>query len=809
MTSNRVGQARSLPAASQAALIKAMQFPEGDHSDLSQPDLPWRELLDFADRSSLTLLFGEAARSALPEWVRDRIAQNLAENTERLERVRALQEQVDAWLTAAGLPYIFLKGTTQSPHFVSDPRLRAQHDLDLFCPLPDARRAWELLIDRGYEPIEKRHAHPTDHLPALILKTGWEWHGGSYFDPEIPLAIEVHYQFWDEVTERLRLPGLDEFWIRRRGHALDTVDALGYAALHLLRHLLRGSVRACHVYELASFLERHASDALFWNSWRDLHAPELRRLEAIAFCLSRAWFACALGPVAGTEVAALPPRITEWFETFAFSPLDSELHPNKDELWLHLALLDSTRDKLAVARRRVLPTLLPGPVDAVCIPRNELTLGRRILKYARTARFLGRRTIFHLRAFSALLQSGFHWRMRSSGLTAGFWLFLGSSSFFVLGMFIFVLLYNLYLLDLGFREDFVGQVSSASTAGMVVAILPSAALARRWGLGKLLLVSFAAVGLISAARLLPVGRTPLLALAFLHGIAFSLYAVALAPAIARLTSDQSRASGFSISTTISISLGIFGNWLGGHLPHLLGGKRPAMLAACGLVGAALWPAARLRIGPAPAEGAKLYPRNRFVVQFLMVWAVWNLATGAFNPFFATFFASLHTPVEKIGLILSGSQLAQVGALTLAPVILRKMGLVSGTAAMLLATALALGGLASGPVGWATIAVFMAYTSCQWMSEPGVNTLLMDRVRDQERTGASALMMLVAFGAQFIASFAGGAAIAKFGYSAMLACAAGLAAIAAVAFRALPGERTELVTAPLRLPQSSPPDTAPG
>ena len=193
-------------------------------------------------------------------------------------------------------------------------------------------------------------------------------------------------------------------------------------------------------------------------------APELRRLEAIAFRLARAWFGCALGPVAEDEVSGLPARVEEWFEAFAFSPLESEFHPNKDELWLHLALLDSARDKLAVVRRRLLPQL-PGPVDAVCIPREQLTLRRRMLKYARTARFLAGRAVFHTRASGRAARSGIRWRIRSSGLSGGYWLFLGASSFFVLGMFIYVLLYNLYLLDLGFREDFVGQVSSASTAG--------------------------------------------------------------------------------------------------------------------------------------------------------------------------------------------------------------------------------------------------------------------------------------------------------------------------------------------------------
>jgi MFS family permease len=758
--------------------VAACQLPGLD------PDLPWDEVLDFCDRSSLTLVLGAVAGDALPGWVRKRIAQNLAENTERLERARALQNQVSEWLTAAGIQHIFLKGTTQSPHFVSDPRLRPQYDLDLFCPPADAHRAWNLIVEKGYEPIEKPGAHPTDHLPALVRKTGWEWRGGSHFDPEIPLAIEVHTQFWDERTERLRAPGVDEFWTRRNGHALDTPDALAYSALHLLRHLLRGSARACNVYEIAWFLERHSGEAQFWNRWRELHAPELRRLEAIAFQLARAWFGCALGPVAEAEVSWLPAPAGEWFEAFAFSPLESQFHPNKDELWLHLALLDSARDKLAVVRRRLLPQL-PGPVDAVCIPQRQFSLGRRMLKYARTARFLAGRAVFHARAFAALFQSGVRWRMRSSGLSGGYWLFLGASSFFVLGMFIYVLLYNLYLLDLGYREDFVGQVSSASTAGMVAAILPAAALARRWGLGKLLFASFAAVGAISAVRVLASSRAPLLALACLSGAAFSLYAVSLAPAIARLTSEKARAMGFSFSTSSSIALGIFGNWLGGHLPGWLGGKRPAMLAGCALVALALWPSARLRIGPAPAEGAKLYPRNRFVVRFLIVWAIWNLATGSFNPFFTTFFARLHTPVQRIGLIMSGSQLSQVVALMLAPLVLRKMGLVSGTAAMLMATALALGGLAAGPTGWAAAAVFMAYTSCQWMSDPGVNTLLMDRVREPERTGAAALMMLVSFAAQLVASLAGGAAIARFGYSAMLACGAGLAAVAAMAFRTLP------------------------
>ena len=80
--------------------------------------------------------------------------------------------------------------------------------------------------------------------------------------------------------------GLDGFWTRREGHRLHPVDALGYAALHLTRHLLRGNLRPFHVWELAYFLHQQHEEA-FWQDWKEWHSPSLRRLEAVAFLLAR------------------------------------------------------------------------------------------------------------------------------------------------------------------------------------------------------------------------------------------------------------------------------------------------------------------------------------------------------------------------------------------------------------------------------------------------------------------------------------------------------------------------------------------
>jgi predicted MFS family arabinose efflux permease len=101
-----------------------------------------------------------------------------------------------------------------------------------------------------------------------------------------------------------------------------------------------------------------------------------------------------------------------------------------------------------------------------------------------------------------------------------------------------------------------------------------------------------------------------------------------------------------------------------------------------------------------------------------------------------------------------------------------------------ATALGLSGLAAQPASGMAVLAYISYMSFQWMSEPGLNTLLMNHVEERERSGASALNFLAAFGAQMVAAFSAGALLSQFGYGAVLAGASVLALIAAVLFRML-------------------------
>jgi predicted MFS family arabinose efflux permease len=77
---------------------------------------------------------------------------------------------------------------------------------------------------------------------------------------------------------------------------------------------------------------------------------------------------------------------------------------------------------------------------------------------------------------------------------------------------------------------------------------------------------------------------------------------------------------------------------------------------------------------------------------------------------------------------------------------------------------------------------------QWMSEPGLNALLMSRVTERERSGASALNYLVAFSAQAVAALIAGRLLAHFGYGVVLVGSALLAACAAGLFQAFVNSR---------------------
>jgi hypothetical protein len=387
-----------LPAGA-AAVLAALHFGEPRPEALARlTDAERVEALDYSHHAGLALL----VREVLPEATACDAANNLL-------RLRILEETYRR-LADLRVDSVALKGITQCELFGIRPEERAQSDIDLYCPRETVEAARDALMAAGYQPIAGLEAFPTDHLPALMRPNSWKWRG-DFFDPEMPLAVELHFQFWNPQLERLAAEGVDAFWARRVRRQVAGVelavlcpaDALAYAAMHLVKHVLHGDTRPFHVYEIASFLHGHADDAAFWAEWRRLHSDSLRSLQTVGFLLAEAWFGCRLSPVVREEAARLPAATRAWFEEFATSPAEQRFRANKDELWLHLSLLDSWLDVLRVVRRRLLPTNLPPPARA-----TSTASGRSVY-----AAWLWARLRYHALSLGTTVTSGVRWWRRT------------------------------------------------------------------------------------------------------------------------------------------------------------------------------------------------------------------------------------------------------------------------------------------------------------------------------------------------------------------------------------------------------------
>jgi MFS family permease len=380
-------------------------------------------------------------------------------------------------------------------------------------------------------------------------------------------------------------------------------------------------------------------------------------------------------------------------------------------------------------------------------------------------------------------------------LSREFWIFFAGALCFDFGFAIFFFLFNLFLLDVGFGVRQLGLITGAMTIGGVVGTIPVGLLARRVRLHRLLLAGFILAPVVSALRAYIVWERAQIGLALITGMCFCLWTVCFSPAAARLTTERNRTFAFSLLFSAGIGMGVLGGMVGGFLPGWLQAIRPSMqtldakrivlLLCCLIVAFGIWPVSRLRLQVEQEKQRQPWTFDPFLFRFLPAVALWSFVIGSFSPLATAYLSRhIHIPLAHIGLIFSASQLAQVVAVLIAPAIFRRFGLVTGIMYTQVATAIALGTLARAHAVPLVVVLYLGFTAFQWMSGPGIYSLLMNRVAERERNSASAANIFVTSLCQAIASAVSGAAIVAFGYPAVLSAIAAMALLAAFLFRTL-------------------------
>lgn len=403
-----------------------------------------------------------------------------------------------------------------------------------------------------------------------------------------------------------------------------------------------------------------------------------------------------------------------------------------------------------------------------------------------------------------------------------------------LGLFIHVLLFNLYLADLGYREDFMGRLAALMTLSTALGTIPGAILARRWGLRATSFFSALALALALILRATP-APAALTAASVALGVAHGVFLVTNAPAIAALSLG---ALGFSLNVGFSIAIGTLGGFLGGRLPDWIAPFAPAagaadlkrfalmsaaipVTVAAGVVAqivfpratpaattpaaatppaAATTPAASTPPAAAAPPAARLRASRAFLARYLGVVALWYAFCAGFPPFFNAYLRNrLGAPLPAIGAVYAISHLPQAAAILLMPFVIARLGLVRSIVATQTLAAVGVLAMWQARTIPQAAAVYMTYLSLQVMSEPGLQNLLMRGVPAEERASASAANLLLIFGINALVGLGAGSLIVARGYG-MLFVVLSVTGLAAAALflvqfrRAFPDDSAPLASA---------------
>lgn len=133
---------------------------------------------------------------------------------------------------------------------------------------------------------------------------------------------------------------------------------------------------------------------------------------------------------------------------------------------------------------------------------------------------------------------------------------------------VFTLLYNLYLVSLGYRADFIGWLLALGVAGGAVGIAVSSPIIGRIGAKAALFWSSVIAGAAGALQLVYPQALCLLLTSVIAGIAGGLYLIIGAPLLAAGSTESSRGHIFSLNAALALVTTVIGQALGGSLPML-------------------------------------------------------------------------------------------------------------------------------------------------------------------------------------------------------------------------------------------------
>ncbi|MBI5964322.1 MAG: MFS transporter [Chloroflexi bacterium] len=339
---------------------------------------------------------------------------------------------------------------------------------------------------------------------------------------------------------------------------------------------------------------------------------------------------------------------------------------------------------------------------------------------------------------------------------------------------VFRLLFNFFVLSLGFNEALLGNLITTSSFVALLAALPLGYLADIIGRKGSLIISGALLSISILAMSIWPSAEMFYAMNIVSGIAQSLAGVTMSPFLMENSDEKERTYLFSFGQGLQMTMASVGNWVGGYLPTWLGDAKNVTATSSMAYGDSVFIigiGAAIAIIPLLSLKSPKLERNQraifapfqyaaknplLLTKLILPMLLTSLGAGLIMPFMNVFFRVVHhQPDTVIGTLFAWGSLAMGIGLLIAPPLAERTGkiqLVVITQALSIPFLILLG---FSPIVWVGAASYYIRLALMNMSSPVYQTFIMEHVEPSARaTVASLTSMAWNFGWAFSPTISG-------------------------------------------------------
>ena len=341
--------------------------------------------------------------------------------------------------------------------------------------------------------------------------------------------------------------------------------------------------------------------------------------------------------------------------------------------------------------------------------------------------------------------------IRVRAFTGNARLFLLSLLFFGVASGISQLLFNFFVLSLGYNEATLGNLVTARSLTSLIAALPMGYLIDRVGGKNAFLIGYFGYGISMAVMLLFPSVGIFIAMNVVQGVAQALSAVATGPFMMENSGPKERTYLFSLSSGLNMTAISIGQWLGGYLPTLAAGMLAVSAVSSRAYGWSLWVMAFLSLVSAipiilmKAKPQSVSQRSEFApVSFvrknpgllnklILPSLVISIGAGMIVPFMNVFFRNVHNQSDAaIGVIFAWGSLAMGIGLVAAPALAERFGKIQVVVATQALSIPFLALLGFAPWFQVSVVAYYIRLTLMNMSGPVYSTFTMEQVDPESR-----------------------------------------------------------------------------